>query len=214
MNQLSMTYDEAWAAVGGLSAPSKMPCHSWSISALRCNIGAKLVGVKDSVCAGCYALRGNYRYSNVKSAHERRFDAIHKDEFVPGMVYLLKCLGNNYFRWLDAGDITPLILNKIVEIAKQTPNVKHWLPTKEYKVVQDYIEAYGKESIPDNLNIRLSGYMVDADGPVALAKRLGLTISEVRKEGSTCPSSNQGNKCLDCRNCWDKSVANVVYKKH
>ena len=39
------TLKEAETAVGGLSAPSKMPSYAWSISAKRCNTGSKLAKV-------------------------------------------------------------------------------------------------------------------------------------------------------------------------
>ena len=29
-----------------------------------------------------------------------------------------------------------------------------------------------------------------------------------------CPSSKQGNKCLDCRMCWDSNVKDVAYLQH
>ena len=32
--------------------------------------------------------------------------------------------------------------------------------------------------------------------------------------GTECPSYKQGGKCLDCRQCWDKSIPNVSYKYH
>ena len=30
----------------------------------------------------------------------------------------------------------------------------------------------------------------------------------------TCPASRQGNKCLDCRKCWDRGTSRVIYGKH
>ena len=30
----------------------------------------------------------------------------------------------------------------------------------------------------------------------------------------TCPASRQGNKCLDCRKCWDRGTKRVIYGKH
>lgn len=210
---MNMTYDKAWEIVGGLSVPSKMPCHGWSVSALRCKVGSKLAKVANSVCAGCYALKGHYRYPAVKSAHERRWQALKDQAFVPSMVFLLRCLGNRYFRWYDSGDIDcAATLRKIVDIARQTPEVKHWLPTKEYGVVSAYLKA--GNTFPPNLCVRLSSYMTDESGPIVLATRLGLTISEVRRKGYTCPSSSQGNKCADCRACWDRETFNVSYRKH
>lgn len=214
VNQFSFTYDSAWTAVGGFSEPSKMPCYGWSISARRCNVGAKLVGVKDSVCAGCYALKGRYTFPNVQNALERRLAASKKPEFVPAFIYLLKVLTPSYFRLFDSGDLQDeKMLKDFVAIAEACPTVRFWLPTKEYGIVQSFVDAGGV--IPSNLNIRLSGYMIDKEGPVSLAKRIGATISEVvRGEDFTCPSSKQGNKCLDCRACWDKDTFTVKYHKH
>lgn len=208
-----MTYDLAWELVGGLSAPSKMPCHGWSLSAKICKTGAKLAAIAGSVCAGCYALKGNYMFPCVQNAMKRRLDGLNDKRFVPAMVFLLKCLGNNYFRWFDSGDLQDTkTLDKLAEIATLCPEIKFWLPTKEYGIVSSWIKA--GNSIPANLNIRLSGYMVDEAGPVTLARKLGVNISEVRKEGFTCPASNQGNKCLTCRACWNRETFNVVYRKH
>ena len=55
-----MNTKEAWALVGGLSKPSKMPGWSIGIPAKECNTGSKLVNVEGSVCEGCYALKGCY----------------------------------------------------------------------------------------------------------------------------------------------------------
>lgn len=208
-----LSYDEAWAAVGGLSSPSKMPSYGWSVSAKRCKVGSKLRSVVNSVCAKCYALKGNYMFPAIQACLERRYAAIQRKPFVPAMVYLLKCLDVKHFRWYDSGDIdSPATLLKIVDIARQLPDVRFWLPTKEYGVIQAYVKA--GHVIPSNLCVRLSAYMIDESGPIMLARRLGVTISEVRHEGYSCPSSKQGNKCLTCRACWDTGTFNVSYRRH
>ena len=210
---MNLTYKEAWDNVGGLSVPSKMPCYGWSISARLCKIGAKLHEIPGSVCSGCYALKGNYTFPVVQNAMKMRLEKFYKKEFIPSLVYLLQSMDQKYFRWFDSGDLQDAeMFNRIVEIAKLCPDVKFWLPTKEYKIISDYIESGNK--IPANLNVRLSGYMIDENGPISLAKKLHVTISEVRREGFNCPSSKQGNFCETCRKCWDKKEFNVIYKKH
>ena len=92
------------------------------------------------------------------------------------------------------------------------PIFKHWLPTREYGIVSDYIRDGGH--IPENLTVRLSAYIVDGPAPVGAAKRLGVQTSTVSTSNFDCPASKQGNKCLSCRACWDKSVPNVAYGKH
>ena len=62
------TIKQALDIVGGLSAPSKMPCSSYSISATRCVTGSKLAKIEGTVCHNCYALKGNYiRYAKTKA---------------------------------------------------------------------------------------------------------------------------------------------------
>jgi len=103
-------------------------------------------------------------------------------------------------------------LKKIIEVCEKTPNVRHWLPTREAGVVQSYLNNGGK--VPANLTIRLSAHMIDGAAPLALARRLGVQVSTVVTSGETCPSSKQGNKCLTCRACWDKKQEVVAYGKH
>ncbi len=209
----SLTYDAAWKAVGGLSEPSKMPGHGWSVSARICKIGRKLHEVAGSVCAGCYALKGHYVYPVVQNCLKRRLLASRKATFVPAMVYLINCLSERYFRWFDSGDLqSGAMLDKIAEIARLCPSVSFWLPTKEYGIVSKWFGA--GNVCPPNLCIRLSGYMVDESGPITLARRLGVTISEVSTGAFTCPASKQGNKCLTCRACWDTATFCVSYRKH
>lgn len=120
----------ATTIVGGLSLPSKMPCRGYSISALRCITGAKLRKVENSVCAKCYALRGNYRFSNVQDALERRYASLSNPQWVEAMTWLITNIeASGYFRWHDSGDIQSIEhLEKIVAVCKATPAVKHWLP--------------------------------------------------------------------------------------
>jgi hypothetical protein len=104
-------------------------------------------------------------------------------------------------------------IEKIVKIAKNLPNISFWLPTREYAFVSTYIEQGGE--VPSNLTIRLSALMMDGPAPVGIAQRLGLCVSGASKLGNfNCPSSKQGNKCGDCRKCWDKNEFAINYKKH
>lgn len=199
---------------GGLSKPSKMPCQSYNLPAIACKVGGKLAKAKNTVCDSCYALRGNYRWPVVKNAMARKLKSILHPRWVEAMVYLIeKTESSGFIRWHDSGDIQDLQhLENICEIAKRLPKYKFWLPTKEYQIVSAYLK---KHKAPSNLNIRLSGYIIDGPAPIELAKKLGVTTSTVtRTENFTCPSSKQGNMCLLCRKCWDKKVQNVAYGWH
>jgi hypothetical protein len=215
-----MLIKEALANVGGLSEPSKMPCFGYSIPADTCNIGSKLRKVPNSICSTCYALKGNYRYPKVKSALYNRLDTLNnRSLWIESMVFLINKRKMNHFRWHDSGDLqSPDHFKMIIEVCKQTPETKHWLPTRESKIVIDAIKRAGswfKLVIPDNLTIRLSAMSFDKKAPENTARKYGLQVSGASKLTSgTCPAWKQGGECKDCRNCWDKSVFNVVYKAH
>jgi hypothetical protein len=204
------TIAQAEAIVGTLSKPSKMPCHGYSTPASRCKIGMKMRDVKGSICSVCYALKGRYVFPKVQEALERRFHSLTNPLWVKTMTFLIgKKEKSGFFRWHDSGDIQGIDhLDKIVQIAKNLPNIKFWLPTREYNVVAEYPAPF-----PINLTVRLSSLMLDGDVN-ARQNPKGLTTSGAAKEGFNCPSSAQGNKCLDCRACWSQDVENITYRQH
>ena len=68
-----MKVKEAKKITGSMTRTKKMPGLSYSLPAWECITGAKLRKVKGSVCAGCYALKGNYtRYPAIKAAQYYR----------------------------------------------------------------------------------------------------------------------------------------------
>lgn len=202
------------SSIGTLSAPSKMPCYSFSISAKLCITGQKLRKVKNSICSKCYALKGRYVFPNVQDALAKRFAGMSDPQWIDKMVLMInKREKSGVFRWHDSGDLQSVKhLAAIVEIAERLPDIRFWLPTREFSFVSDFMES---NSVPANLTIRLSALMFDGKPPVGIAKRLGLVTSGASFGNDfTCPSSKQGGKCMDCRACWDKSVSNVNYKQH
>jgi hypothetical protein len=202
-----MNLTQAKAITGGLSNPSKMPGKAYSIPAQACRVGARLVNVPNSVCNGCYALKGMYRFPTVRNALQRRLDSLDHPDWVDAMVLLVKSAGDP-FRWHDSGDIQSIAhLERICEVARRTPEIRHWLPTREYKLAMQYKAGGG--DVPDNLVIRLSAHMVDGAPP-----EFGLPTSTVVTTGATCPASSQNNECRDCRACWNPTVQNVAYAKH
>ena len=193
-----------------LSKPAKMPGYAYGLPAWECKTGAKLVKVPGSVCAGCYALKGNYaRYPEIKKSQYKRLASISKPEWVEAMAVVINSKAvaqHGYFRWHDAGDIqSPEHLQKIFEVCKLTPKVKHWMPTREAQFLKDIDPA----QVPDNLIIRMSSHMID-QGPVTFWPHTSTVGSSTR----TCPAPDQGGKCGDCRSCWNKEIPNIEYGKH
>ena len=202
-----MLKKEAKEITGGLSAPSKMPGPSMNLPAVACITGAKLVNIKGSTCSGCYALKGRYRFQNVKDAMQRRLDRLHDPRWIEAMVTLVT--GQPVFRWHDSGDIqSAKHLTNIFEVCKRTPETSHWLPTREAR----FLRLMDPEVVPKNLKIVLSDHMNDQRVPPSWwPYTSGVTTDH---EAVTCPASKQGNKCLDCRKCWDRNTKRVIYGKH
>jgi len=234
---------QAQAACGTTSKPSKMPGTSTSTPAENCITGSKLRDVKGSVCEDCYAMKGMYQMGNVKPALENRFNLVmeSRDNPEPWIAGMVKLIWNQeYFRWHDSGDLQGAWhFANIVEVARRTPHVKHWIPTREYRMLSDWT----MDDIPENLCPRASAHMVDGAPPT----NLGFPTSTVVTDGThDCPANVQwiestnkktpetmrfgklgrwtrGNcsgmndntgQWEDCRKCWDRGNANTAYPQH
>ena len=201
--------------VGGLSKPSKMPGYSTSIPAQRCTTGAKLRNVEGSVCKGCYALKGCYVFPVVKAALENRYQCLKDPRWTAAFITLLRKKKVKYFRWHDSGDIQSIAhLRNIAVVAENTPDTLHWIPTREYRRVDEYVAQYG--DLPENLILRASAHMIGKTAP-ARFQHSSMVLSKGESESDearVCPAPNQGNACGDCRSCWDKSVPNIAYRYH
>jgi len=219
-----LTKRAAEAIAGTLGYPSKMPGTSYGIPAQACLTGAKLAQIEGSVCHGCYAMRGNYIFRDVKKAQATRLAGITSPDWVEAMVTLLTAVHSKginpktkqpldkVHRWHDSGDLQSRDhLAKICAVARATPWLRHWLPTREGMLLKGFVRDGG--TIPDNLVIRLSATMVDGATPTAWPQTS--TVHDKRTaQGETCGAPTRGNKCGPCRLCWDAAVANVSYHIH
>ena len=196
---------DALKLVGGLSKPSKMPGWAYGIPARECKTGSKLVKVKGSTCEGCYALKGCYVFPVVQAAQYKRLDSIKHPAWVKAMTALINSKKSKFFRWHDSGDVQSVKhLAKIFEVCRRSPDVQHWMPTREA-----WVKSYLSRA-PKNLVIRFSMPMVDQEAAASWPH----TSTVVSGSGRTCPAPDQDNACGSCRACWDPSVRNVAYGKH
>lgn len=225
----ALTLVQAAADAGKVSDRNgKMPGTTFAIDATKCLTGSKLVKVEGSVCHKCYALRlQKYRASvdqGWQANYLRATQMIQTDpaKWARAAAYQIERglakLGEDRHRWFDGGDLQSLeMLHAIVLTCRLTPKVRHWLSTREARIVQQYKKLYGK--FPRNLVVRVSATMVD-DGPVTSHTN---TSTVYRSETNTralpkgthkCPAHLQGNKCLKCDACWRHAVRNVGYPFH
>lgn len=202
---------------------TKMPGTSFGLTTEACIVGSTLRDIEGSVCSKCYAHRLEKIRPSVKLGWQRRTDAVHeaiksvksRNRWIEAMVERLTMIGEEYHRWHDSGDIQSLEhLIMIAMVAEATPHIKHWLPTKEYSIVRQFVD-FGYE-IPDNLCIRLSSYMI-GQPPTKHIKGVKWSMVERSPQGTSrhiCPARTQGNRCGECRACWNKEVDTVSYPLH
>tara|TARA_R110002020_G_scaffold35824_3_gene107974 strand:+ start:1581 stop:2285 length:705 start_codon:yes stop_codon:yes gene_type:complete len=232
---IEWTIKSASNHIGGLSTPSKMPSFGTSLPAKHCKVGSKLNEVEGTTCSGCYALKGAYAWGNVQDALERRFNILMECEhdesarsnWVGAFAFLLNtrhalqskrkkkgAVDHAFFRWHDSGDVQGLFhLEMIAEVAMSTPNVQHWLPTRELAMVKQYIAKHG--SFPSNLTVRLSAAKVNTAAP-SIDGTVGSSVhtGDITWGAQSCIAYQQEGECRDCRACWDPNVKEISYPKH
>lgn len=217
--------------IGGLSKPSKMPGFSYSLSAFRCNVGGAMRKVKASTCSNCYACKGNYiRFPKVQEALQRRYESLFDSRWTAAFIAILqrinktnKTSAGTFFRWHDSGDLQSMShLMNIVNVAKYVPGMRFWLPTREYQIVDRYLDTY--REFPSNLVVRVSAHMKDRYAPARFSNSSMVisrdecfddVLTEWNEAGvKICPAPEQDGVCGSCRNCWYNSVPVVAYKEH
>jgi len=168
---------------------TKMPGTTYAVDAFACITGSKLAKVKGSICSGCYSIRLQKIRPSVDKGYKKnlfKWQVSNTSNWVDAMVFQILRAKVKEHRWFDSGDLQSLeMLEAIVEVARKTAKVKHWLPTKEYKVAAKYL------------------------------KTNTLTVHKNNKAiGFECEARSRGNACGPCRACWDRRIKNVSYPKH
>lgn len=214
---------EAYGKVG--QGNTKMPGSVYSLAAgAGCPTGSKLMQIKDSVCSKCYAVRLMAFRPNAKRAWEKNqlvtvasIDR-HPHLWISAISWQIKRAaekGEPYHRWFDSGDLQSVeMLDAIVAVCRKTPDVKHWLPTREVGIVQRWSKAGGR--VPKNLTIRVSSPMVDQKAICGLPSgvKTSTVHRSIKPSGAICEASKRSNQCGDCRACWSRKVGNVSYPLH
>ncbi len=114
-----------------------------------------------------------------------------------------------FHRWHDSGDLQSVEhLEKIIEVCRRTPQIRHWLPTREMSMLRAF-----KGEVPENLTIRVSATMIDGVPPSGWP---GSTVhrNEPPSGAYECPAPRQDHQCGSCRACWSRDVPLVSYRLH
>lgn len=224
----SITLKRAREIAGGLGSPSKMPGASYGLPIAACNVGAKLRAIGPSVnaagyvnpCGSCYAATGLYKTfaKNVLPAQHKRLGSITHPQWEDAMARLIESATKTvpYFRWHDSGDLQSAEhLSRIARIAERMPHVAFWLPTREARLIRDWLET---NVCPPNLTIRISAMATPSARSLAEGRKFSTvsTGASVPDGAQRCPASepDKPSECGDCRACWDTDVPWIDYHAH
>lgn len=201
-----------------LSKTQKMDgIRSWSLPALSTCPGARnRDGSIVPVCQGCYAREGRYKWSSIAMVREANRVAWMAEGWVNEMVQKINALRKPFFRWFDSGDIYhPRLAEKIRDVIEQTPGVRHWIPTRSYKVPRIKAVLDQIDQLP-NVVVRYSADEIDrplnTDHPSSLVVRSAKTLPEGAVLCTAYKSSPA--RCNGCRACWDPSIPLIAYPAH
>jgi len=186
---------------------------SWSLQAIETcpgSVGAD--GALVPACSGCYATTGCYNFKGTKAVRADNKAAWQEDGWVDTMVDSLKKA--KYFRWFDSGDMYSLgLAEKILQVMKRTPGVKHWLPTRMAKFTK-FQQVISEMDSLDNVKVRFSSDAVDGTYTAGVH---GSTIVPEGKDVASvfvCRAYEHGGKCNGCRACYDKDIPVIAYVAH
>lgn len=183
---------------------------SWSLPALQTCPGAHENGNLVEVCHSCYATTGRYTMRSVREPREENQADWKEDDWVERMVALLD--DHRYFRWFDSGDIYDhRLASKILDVVRQTPWCKHWIPTRSHKFskLRQIIEQINDEP---NAVVRYSSDRIDEFEP----HHGSVVVSDPNNVSGVyvCPATTARKNCNGCRACWSKEIKTVAYGIH
>jgi hypothetical protein len=197
-----------------LSKASKMPAKSWSLQARKTCPGSIDPTTKQpvAVCAGCYAAEGFYMMPDAIKVREHNREDWKRAEWVDDMVHELR--RQKFFRWFDSGDVYhPALAFKIFLVMQKTPHVKHWLPTKSYKVPRIRPILERMKSL-ENVAVRFSSDSMTGEFDADHGSTVVPFADSETTATKVCDAYERSGKCGDCRACWSKEVAVVAYPAH
>ena len=175
---------------------------------------------KNCPCAKeCYACKGQQSFCNCRGAYLRnlRLYKTQKEEFIKyihGKIQRARIL--EHFRWFAAGDIVDAtFLEFMVETAEKFPKIHFLAYTKQYAIVNSYLDKHKK--LPTNLNIVFSYW--DKEWLVPNPYHLPTSYvdfydksrnPELPEQAVHCPGS-----CETCKACWNlKSDESTIFHQH
>lgn len=172
---------------------------------------------KGAPCAKkCYAAKMCRLRPSVRNAYQNNMEILCKDPAKYWLQIRAAVSMTRYFRFHVAGDIPDdIYFSEMVITAKQNPATHILAFTKQYDIVNRYLDVFG--SLPENFHIIFSGW---GDG-WSVPNPHNLPTSAVIFKG-TAPRENWkicGGNCTECAcrgvGCWElKNGETIAFYEH
>lgn len=150
-------------------------------------------------CAGCsklcYDIKACLQYPDtVIDARMRNFTILQKDRdeyFRRIDTAISRRRLHKYFRWHVAGDIIDAdYFARMVEIARRHPDFKFWTYTKNYRIVNEWVDKNGRDALPANLSVMFSEWRgMPMDNPHGFPEFRVVFKDETPPAGHYCPGN-------------------------
>ena len=163
----------------------------------------------------CYAAKIERIYKTAKQSYQRNLDILTNDPFSYWAQVKAAAMVNRFFRFHVSGDIpnTDYFVH-MIKLAENTPQTNFLAFTKQYNIVNEYLNNGGK--IPHNLKIIFSNWgSWKCDNPHNLPVcEVIFPDMEVKPEWKIC-----GGNCTECAcrgiGCWEvKTGETIAIYKH
>ena len=193
--------------MGHIGTSSKIyPMQSFSINLDFCP--QDKMNDPDHTCHYCYVKKSAlWRYWKYLLDENTRL--IQNDPlWVKAISFYINKIGRlGQFRFWISGEFKDYTMfKKVMQVVKNCPGCKFWIPTTKHDLVFRYIDEFGK---PENASINLSYTFIHNDIPKKLIKKavkydLKITHAVISKEDVSCWANlNQSGNCEHCTECID-----------
>lgn len=193
---LKVSISKGNAKMGAIPSVSLPAC-------ITCNPGAPCFST-------CYALRLEKRYKNTRAAYAHNLEVLQNAPGVFWQQVKAAAVTTRFFRYHVSGDIpNATYFYNMVQLAYELPDTTFLAFTKQYNIVNDYLNNGGR--YPANLKIIFSNWGAwKCDNPY------NLPVCEVILRGDT-PADDWkicGGNCTECAcrgvGCWQLSDGDTI----
>ena len=163
----------------------------------------------------CYARRLAARRATVRDAYQRNLDILSTDPAAYWLQVKAAAITTRFFRYHVSGDIPNIdYLYNMVKIAEELPHTNFLAFTKQYTIVNEFLNAGYK--IPQNLKILFSNW-----GAWKCENPHNVPVCEIVLKGSE-PAQDWkicGGNCTECAcrgvGCWElKNGETIAIYEH